>query len=136
MGDNIDNVDDYRCIWPDCNKVFNKLSNLNRHLLIHSNLEYKCTFPNCNSIFKRRDRLNRHVKIHNNKDISCNYPNCKSTFYSQSRLNRHIKTVHIEKEIKVNNYLLKEKVYKCVSCNDTFKTTTERNKHRHLVHGI
>ncbi|KAF3905407.1 hypothetical protein ABW21_db0208545 [Orbilia brochopaga] len=55
----------FPCDWPDCNKKFNRKSDLQRHHRIHTNTRpYACTFAGCKKSFIQRSALTVHIRTH------------------------------------------------------------------------
>ncbi|KAI8904698.1 hypothetical protein EDD86DRAFT_179116, partial [Gorgonomyces haynaldii] len=68
-----------QCLFPGCEKVFQKQTNLKSHLKIHnSERNYPC--PDCGTSFRRSHDLKRHQRsIHSEiKPFSC--PQCHKGF--------------------------------------------------------
>jgi uncharacterized Zn-finger protein len=94
-----DNVDDenseqmktFYCNQPGCKKNFRYRSEIQRHLVTHTNKRpYVCNFKNCMKGFKRSDALATHMRIHTREKIfECPYLSCKSTFSTKAGLKYH-----------------------------------------------
>jgi len=110
----------FRCLYPDCGKIFRFRSEMMRHLTTHSDARlYFCTYPSCGKSFKRIDALNNHYKIHTETTAyQCNYPNCKSRFNSKASLNYHV-LKHGEKNF----------VCSFPGCDRAFATYTQVKQH-------
>ncbi|SPN97341.1 uncharacterized protein DNG_00855 [Cephalotrichum gorgonifer] len=60
--------------------------------------KHSCTWKDCNRGFNRKSELNKHVRRHN-KPYGCTFPRCKSTFGSKSDWRRHETSQHFQLEM-------------------------------------
>ncbi|KAF3914369.1 Myoneurin [Dactylellina cionopaga] len=81
----------FPCDWPDCNKKFNRKSDLQRHHRIHTNTRpYACTFAGCKKSFIQRSALTVHIRTHTGeKPHQCEFIGCGKCFSDSSSLARH-----------------------------------------------
>ena len=145
----------YRCSFKECNKVFQKQSNLKDHIRTHTGEKpYMCLYPGCGKTFSQHGNLKKHEKIHSgNKKYYCNYPNCGKKFSASYSLKIHYRCHTGEKPYKCNfpncgrkfydkgNLKYHEKnmhatenlefPYSCehMGCNAKFRTKLEKLKH-------
>lgn len=84
----------YRCNQPGCNKVFQNVTSLRRHMKSHAGAKpFRCTFDGCDKTFARRSDLVTHQRTHTGeRPYACNFPDCNKTFTTCSNLRRHEKT--------------------------------------------
>ena len=123
-----------------CGKEFKSEFYLKSHKLIHTgDLPFGC--DKCSARFNRRDKLKRHALIHeDNKRYQCPFREngkCKKEFHRLDKLQSHIKTHGNTKQIAQNDYVEKrEKLIKCLYCEETFKIEKMRRMHHENIHGI
>jgi len=82
----------FQCIVPNCQKMFRFKSDMERHLIVHSDSKpHACTYPGCNKTFKRLDALKNHVASHDDAVPSvCPYAGCGAHFNNKSSLQFHM----------------------------------------------
>jgi len=111
----------FRCSITTCKMTFLYQSELNRHILTHSNTRpYMCEYPDCGKGFKRADTLQTHLRIHTGeKPFVCDHPVCKMGFSTKAALRYH--------SLKHSN----EKVFKCEvsECGKSFLTLGQLKQH-------
>ena len=111
----------YVCNWLNCDKIFNKYGNFNKHYKRHIK-PYKCEY--CDKKFGDKRNLKVHSRIHDyNKLDKCEY--CDAIFTDPSTLRKHILKSH--KYIVINNY-------KCRYCHKKFHRTQNLNRHVEYAH--
>ncbi len=101
---------------PDCNKVFQFVSQLRNHRLIHSvERPFRCT--RCDAGFKRISHLQTHMKFHENaRKFKCD--TCDKTFNLAHNLYTH-SLVHID-----------EKPHVCSVCSKSFRLKIHLKQHK------
>lgn len=104
-----------------CNKVSSKLSNLRRHMMIHSDERpHACDI--CDKRFRRADKLRFHQNSHANiKPYECKI--CWRRFTRPGHLHQHNTTQHQQKKEKVPKY-------ECDLCELKFSTKKTFLKHK------
>lgn len=92
----------YKCLVPNCGKIFKFKSEVKRHTVIHSNQRpYVCSFPGCEKTFKRGDALSNHFRIHSRKTpFQCPIDECSAHFTTKSALRYHLLKHGGEKSFK------------------------------------
>lgn len=82
----------FRCHIRGCDKVYDQLHYLKRHLITHSDERpYQC--DECGQGFKCMAHLKGHAKVHQN-DYPYACAECQSAFKRSGDLNKHVKEVH------------------------------------------
>ncbi|EWC44072.1 hypothetical protein DRE_07207 [Drechslerella stenobrocha 248] len=118
----------FPCDWPDCNKKFNRKSDLQRHHRIHTNTRpYACTFGGCKKSFIQRSALTVHIRTHTGeKPHQCEFIGCGKCFSDSSSLARH-RRIHTGR-----------RPYLCGAhrCGKSFCRKTTLIKHARRAHGI
>ncbi|KAJ3038672.1 hypothetical protein HDV00_000420 [Rhizophlyctis rosea] len=83
----------FKCQFPDCNKLFEKLSNLKQHARLHrAERNWRCDAEGCGRAFMRRQDLRRHKAGHGEgggRKWECG--NCGTKFTRSDALHRHVK---------------------------------------------
>lgn len=76
-----------RCLCAECGKAFRHVSELNRHIMIHTDYRpFACT--KCPQKFKAKEKLKRHLFTHSNeRNYGCDL--CEKTFTSWDGVNMH-----------------------------------------------
>lgn len=98
-----------------------------KHHHHHSSPNYFNAYPcrKCDSVFPTRDSLANHTKTHhrNDRPFQCDWPNCGLRFIKKDHAVKHWRVVH-----------LKERPFKCPSCESRFGQRSDLNKHHRSVH--
>lgn len=100
-----------------CNKVFYKLYNYKRHLLIHNN-EYPYSCDYCSHKFKDQSNLKKHLKL-------CNFSHEAETVTITSTT----KTITAQQQQQLNSSKLKIYKYKCDYCEKRFYKKFNLTRH-------
>ncbi|KAF5271308.1 hypothetical protein FQA39_LY08106 [Lamprigera yunnana] len=105
-----------------CEKKFSRGTHLKRHLLCHlAEKLYPCDI--CSKRFNRRDHLMQHMKLHvKSQGFDCEV--CKKSFSKDLHLIRHMASKH-----KIGEKLVSEKKYSCTVCLKNFTTEKYRDIH-------
>ena len=119
-----------------CAHVTNSLDQLQKH--IRENHTPILTCNHCDATFHSEDLLKKHMKeVHKYLCVECNV-----LLSNQELLNRHISEVHSNKHITcsvcniqfdsnmhLDQHNQKEHLQYCLDCEDSFKTSTELQRH-------
>ncbi len=112
----------YQCRFPQCEKIFRFKSDMERHMIVHSdNKPFICPDPTCNKAFKRADALKNHIQSHNNHyNYVCSFPGCNAQFRKKAILQYHL-TKHLPSQN-----------FSCSSpgCKETFLTFKNLRNHQ------
>ncbi|AMD18966.1 HBR065Wp [Eremothecium sinecaudum] len=77
----------FECLYPDCNKLFNRRYNIRSHIQTHlEDRPFKCDFVGCTKAFVRNHDLIRHKKTHAEKVYICP---CSKKFSREDALLTH-----------------------------------------------
>ena len=114
------NLDKHIC--KTCNKFFSHITNLKKHLLVHTGEKpYSC--KQCNKAFSQAGNLERHILTHTGeKPYKCEQ--CDKEFAQLSDRKKHIRICHTG-----------EKPFACLKCTQHFATSSHlaihmrRNNH-------
>mmetsp|Transcript_102007 Transcript_102007/g.141834 ORF Transcript_102007/g.141834 Transcript_102007/m.141834 type:complete len:163 (+) Transcript_102007:214-702(+) len=81
------------CTHPGCGKSYNYKSDLEKHMITHSDAKpFACTFPGCDKRYKRSDALKNHYRLHTDeKPFLCTVPGCEQRFRSRCCMDYHLK---------------------------------------------
>ena len=112
----------YQCRFPQCEKIFRFKSDMERHMIVHSDDKpFICPDPTCNKAFKRADALKNHIQSHNNHyNYVCSFPGCNAQFRKKAILQYHL-TKHLPSQN-----------FSCSSpgCKETFLTFKNLRNHQ------
>jgi len=88
----------HNCSWKNCEKVFNKTTHLDSHILTHQKVRpFVCKAPNCLRSFTRCDELSRHQRIHESeKRFNCEI--CSKGFTRSDHYKKHLRIHPITKQ--------------------------------------
>jgi len=105
-----------KCTCSVCGKKFQKLSNLEDHILRHNEIkQFGCMY--CPKRCATKQDLDRHLRSHSGEaTFMCNF--CSRTF-----VHRKTYTIHVRKH-------LGQKPYHCKPCNKGFAALTYLKKHQ------
>lgn len=107
---------------PQCSKKFTYKSNLDRHILLHTEHKKSYICEKCGSAYFTPMALKEHfIYAHKfSKDFGCHI--CKKSFAAKRSLQRH-QIVHSD-----------ERPYNCSLCSRSFKIKSNLVRHKHLTH--
>ncbi|KAK5646055.1 hypothetical protein RI129_004519 [Pyrocoelia pectoralis] len=105
-----------------CNKSFTRGNHLKRHMLCHlEEKPYACDV--CHKRFNRRDHLLQHMKLHTRaQEFECEI--CKRLFSRSDQLTKHMSTKH-----SLGEKVVTEKKFQCAVCLKAFTTEKYRDVH-------
>jgi hypothetical protein len=112
----------FKCLSPGCGKTFKFKSDMERHVVIHTNTRpYACAHPSCGKTFKRPDALKSHMETHNEEvHLECPVPGCKAQFQKKSALQ-----YHLLKHQQPNHFLCSFQ-----GCHQTFTSYNDLKQHQ------
>lgn len=146
------------CTVPGCDKMFNRLANLQAHLRSHANERpFKCDRAGCDKAYSDKKHLNAHVLSAHIKAAKFVCDQCGKGFATGQRLKRHV-LVHdgqerfrcrdhppctqtFRKHQTLQRHILKdhlgEKPYKCEKhgCTESYDTANALKSHTQREHG-
>lgn len=127
------------CWFSGCDRIFNKLSYLKDHFLVHTGERpYTCHFDLCGSSFRRETHLKIHIQsVHQKSSYSyfpCPFATCFSSFSLRDNLVRHERLSH-SYSITANDSI-PPILIECLqfNCNAIFATEKQRKKHLSEFH--
>lgn len=116
------------CPVPQCSKIFDKKSQLDRHSLKHSLIK-KHICQICNKAFSQRSSLKLHIMIHSQiRNWKC--IKCPLIFSQKGNMRKHMKNVH-STALSSESDSLK---LRCNNCSCSFKNVGALNKHITKIH--
>lgn len=109
------------CLHPECNLSFIRRDAFDRHEYTHNGLKkYVCDI--CDSKYITQSHLKRHTRsahqIRTDDKIKCQHESCGMEFTSTTSMKRHYKQRH-----------MKEKMYGCNQCDETFYRKSQLKIH-------
>ena len=121
----LDNKKSYKCLTEGRQKIFRFRSDMERHIIVHSNQkQFYCKYPGCDKRFKRPDSLKGHIKMHEEGLLACDLPGCTLRSHQKLGLKEDI-----SEENNEENY--EEKFY-CdfPGCKKSFRTLKYLKQHQ------
>ena len=127
---------------PDCGKQYSNMSNLNRHMQVHSG-NYRYTCQVCLKGFMAKHHLDDHMKKHEGKAHVCEY--CYKPFQSSSQFQKHLREhtgqypfhcatcnqgFHLRAKLEAHENQHRGKGFTCLNCNKILYTEKEFEKHQ------
>lgn len=87
-------IQNFKCEYEGCNRLFSQKNRLKLHSLTHSAIENRpisCRFPKCKKSFKNKEEYALHKKIHGKlKYYKCYHKNCKAKYSLSASLKKHL----------------------------------------------
>lgn len=146
------------CTVPGCDKMFNRLANLQAHLRSHANERpFKCERAGCDKAYSDKKHLNAHVLSAHIKAAKFTCDQCGKGFATGQRLKRHALVHEGQERFRCRDYppctqtfrkhntlqrhILKdhlgEKAWKCdkPGCTDSYDTLNALKRHTQREHG-
>jgi len=105
-----------------CEKTFKRMSEMNNHMQIHSNVTYTCDL--CGLISKNRVSLRTHVRRVHKRDLRHRCEQCGKGFMSNYDLEDH-KTSHLG----IKNFI-------CDYCGNAYLQKSYLAAHKRVIHGV
>lgn len=110
-----------KCLHPECNLTFRRRDAFDRHDFTHTGLrKYACDV--CDSKYITQSHLRRHIRnahmIRTDDKIKCQHESCGMEFTNTTSMKRHYKQRH-----------LKEKMYSCSECDESFYRKSQLRIH-------
>lgn len=119
-----------------CPKTFHVQHCLDAHRRRHQGLSgYPCSYANCDKAYNRYTDLNRHLNDHNGIPnlFECDIENCQKVFSCYSSLNYHKREYHkCGKEIKRLQRQPSTKSFVCESCGQVLSSRATLKTHRYI----
>ncbi|VDN40849.1 unnamed protein product [Gongylonema pulchrum] len=89
----------YQCEFRKCQKNFKKFEKFCVHLSGHNELDvYRCNWPNCGILLPGPGQLLQHYVVHAEKEVGCRCHLCGCPFVLRAALKNHYINIHKKSE--------------------------------------
>lgn len=87
-------IQNFKCEYEGCNRLFSQKNRLKLHSLTHTSAETRvisCRFPKCKKTFQAKEEYINHKEVHGKlKYYKCYHTDCKAKYSLSASLKKHL----------------------------------------------